>query len=92
MSSPTYKTARMELKTTDGFKQMLTKAAALSGLDLSSFVLGCAEQRARQVIEHHELLALSVEEQQQFYQLLSDPPATPQKLADLLAQEPLKGG
>lgn len=83
------KTARMELKTTTPVKEMLTKAARLSGVDLQAFVIGSAEERAREVIEHHDSIMLSVEEQKNFLDVLSQPPAATSKLKKLMALEPL---
>lgn len=89
MSTTVLKTARMELKTTDDLKQMLSKAASLSGLDVSAFVLSSAEERARAVIEHHDSLSLSVKEQERFLAVLSNPPKATAKLKKLMATERL---
>jgi uncharacterized protein (DUF1778 family) len=89
MSSAVLKTARVELKTTDGLKQMLSKAAMLSGLDLTAFVLSSAEEKARDVIEHHDSLSLSAQEQERFLSVLTNPPKAPVKLKKLMAMERL---
>jgi uncharacterized protein (DUF1778 family) len=89
MSATALKTARMELKTTDHLKLMLSKAASLSGLDLSAFVLSSAEEKARTVIEHHDMLSLSRKEQENLLAVLSNPPKAPEKLKKLMAMERL---
>ena len=43
----------MELKTTADMKDLLSRAAALDGLDLTSFVLGPAIEKARRVLSEH---------------------------------------
>ena len=55
--------ARMEFKTTADMKDLLNQAAALDGLDLTSFVLGPAIEKARQVLSQHASIALSREGQ-----------------------------
>lgn len=89
MSATVLKNARMELKTTSGLKQMLSTAATLSGLDLTAFVLSSAEEKAREVIEHHDALSLSCEEQERFLNVLSQPPKPLAKLKKLMAMERL---
>lgn len=78
------KLARMEFKTTEPLKVMLNKAASLSGVDLTAFVLGSAEEKARMVIEHHDSLALSASEQEQFLAVLTAPPKPPAALRKLM--------
>lgn len=89
MSTTVLKNARMELKTTRALKQTLTRAAALSGVDLTAFVLSSAEEKARNVIEHHDSLALSRNEQERFLDVLSQPPKPPAALKKLMGMERL---
>ncbi|MEH6581828.1 MAG: DUF1778 domain-containing protein [Halioglobus sp.] len=84
MSATVLKNARMELKTTQSLKQMLTRAAAFSGVDLTAFVLSSAEEKARNVIEHHDSLALSRDDQERFLEILSQPPKPPAALKKLM--------
>lgn len=49
----------MELKTTKDAKELLGQAAILDGMDLTSFVLGPAIERARKVLADHAIIALS---------------------------------
>ena len=46
MSTLAVKNARIELKTTKEAKELLSKAAILDGLDLSSFMLDAAIEKA----------------------------------------------
>lgn len=77
--------ARMELKTTADMKDLLSQAAALDGLDLTSFVLGPAIEKARRVLSEHASIALSQKGQAALVQLLRTPQAPTQAMKDLMA-------
>lgn len=66
----------MEFKTTSLTKNLLNQAAALDGLDLTSFVLAPAIEKARKVLQDHNELALRQEAQMNLVTLLttSTPP------------------
>lgn len=89
MSSTAFKTARMELKTTKGTKQMISRAATLSGQPLSTFVLNSAEEKAKNVIDHHNSLSLSYKEQESFFNVLCGPSKASLKLKKLMSMERL---
>ena len=89
MSSAALKNARMELKTTNNMKEMLKTAAALSGQDLTSFVLASAEEHAKTVLSDYQSLSLSREEQADFMQALTNPSEPTQALRDLISEENL---
>jgi uncharacterized protein (DUF1778 family) len=77
--------ARMEFKTTVDMKNLLSQAAALDGLDLTSFVLGPAIEKARKVLSEHASIALSRQGQAALAQALAHPlPPTP-VMKDLMA-------
>lgn len=76
---------RMEFKTTADMKDLLSQAAALDGLDLTSFVLGSAVEKARQVLSQHSSIALSRQGQAALVQLLHTPPSTTPAMTDLMA-------
>ena len=65
--------ARMELKTTPDMKDLLSQAAALDGLDLTSFVLGPAIEKARRVMSEHASISLSRQGQATLAHLLNSP-------------------
>ena len=77
--------ARMEFKTTADMKDLLSQAAALDGLDLTSFVLGPAIEKARRVLSEHASIALSRQGQAALVQLLQNPQAPTPALANLMA-------
>ena len=53
------KTARLEIKTTDIAKETIRKAALLSGLDMTSFIMSSAFERAEAVLENHRRIEVS---------------------------------
>ncbi|QCX68031.1 DUF1778 domain-containing protein [Xanthomonas campestris pv. campestris] len=63
----------MEFKTSSAMKELLSQAAALNGLDLTSFVLGSAVEQARRVINEHSTITLNQEGQAALSQLLANP-------------------
>jgi uncharacterized protein (DUF1778 family) len=77
--------SRMEFKTTADMKDLLSRAAALDGLDLTSFVLGPAVEKARKVLSEHANIALSQRGQLALVQLLSQPQVPTQAVKDLMA-------
>lgn len=74
MNTATLKQARMELKTTEEIKDMISQAATLLGLDSTSFVLGLAAEKAREVLSKHSIIKLSLDGQKRFAQLSKKPP------------------
>lgn len=77
--------ARMELKTTSEMKDMLAQAAALDGLDLTSFVLGPAIEKARRVLSEHASITLTKQGQMALVQLLQAQPQPTRAMKDLMA-------
>jgi uncharacterized protein (DUF1778 family) len=77
--------ARMEFKTTVDMKKLLNQAAALDGLDLTSFVLGPAIEKARKVLSEHASITLSRQGQAALVQLLAHPNPPAQAMKDLMA-------
>jgi len=89
MSNLAFKDARMELKTTKSQKDMLNSAAALSGQDLTSFVLASAEARAKSVLSEYQSLSLLQKEQTDFMTALAKPAKPTKALKDLMSKESL---
>lgn len=80
----TLKSARMELKTTEEAKELLSLAAALDGMDLTAFVLGPAMDRARKVLSEHANIALTREAQAKLASLLVQPAAPTDAMRELM--------
>lgn len=77
--------ARMEFKTTTDMKDLLGQAAALDGLDLTSFVLGSAIEKARRVLSEHASISLAKQGQAALVQLLQTPQRPTPAMSDLMA-------
>lgn len=87
MSTIALKDARVELKTSKSLKDMLNKAASLTGQDLTSFVLVAAEEHAKAVLNEYQFLSLSHDEQVSFMHALKRPAKPNQNLQDLMSEE-----
>ena len=78
--------ARFDARLSLTQKELLEKAAHLGGYrSLSDFVIKVAEDKANEIIEHHELLKLSVADAEVFYTALIEdqqPNAYLQKAAE----------
>ena len=77
--------ARMELKTTIAMKEILGQAAALDGLDLTSFVLGPAIEKARKVLSEHASITLAKQGQLALVQVLQAQSRPTGAMNDLMA-------
>jgi uncharacterized protein (DUF1778 family) len=84
MQAATLKLARMELKTTFDAKELLNQAAALDGMDLTSFVLGSAIERARKVVSDHALISLTQSGQSTLACLLTNAPVPTAAMDELM--------
>ena len=72
------KSERLEMRLTAEHKQLLERAAALSGQPLSSFALSLLLERAREIMHQFEMTRLSVADQSTFLALLdADDEPTP---------------
>ncbi len=85
MQTATLKPARMELKTTYDAKELLNQAAALDGMDLTSFVLGPAIEKARKVVSDHAIIALTKNGQATLAGLLAKPPRPTEAMKQLMS-------
>lgn len=64
------KDARLEAKLNASQKEILQKVAALQGLDLASFVISAALEKARSVVRESSALYLDEKEYEKFMALL----------------------
>jgi uncharacterized protein (DUF1778 family) len=64
---------RLEARLTSEQKELLQRAAQLEGTTLTDFVVRNALSIARQVIEEHNLIKLSLEDSQAFARTLLNP-------------------
>ena len=84
MNTGTLKRARMELKTTDAAKEMLSLAAAMEGMDLTAFILGPAMDKARKVLTEHASIALTRDGQVKLASLLLRPTPPTDAMRELM--------
>ncbi|WGG52024.1 DUF1778 domain-containing protein [Rugamonas sp. DEMB1] len=66
--------ARLEARVPSEQKALFQRAAALAGQTLSEFVIDSTHEAAVKLIQEHELIRLSREEQIAFATALLDPP------------------
>lgn len=66
--------ARMNFRTKARIKDAIQKAAALSGVDDSSFTMSVAYREALKVIESHERTVLAPADHEAFFSALDNPP------------------
>jgi uncharacterized protein (DUF1778 family) len=74
-SVETNRSARLEARISATQKNVLQRAAALSGRTLSEFVVASAQEAATRVIREHDSIVLSRAEQTAFVKALLAPPA-----------------
>ena len=83
-SSPVQNTApkaeRLEARVTTQQKQLLQRAADLSGRSLTDFVISVAQEAALKTIQEFGVVALSGADQQAFVRALVHPPEPNSKL------------
>ncbi|MEZ8077701.1 DUF1778 domain-containing protein [Vibrio lentus] len=85
--------ARLDLKTNQHFKAQLEEAAALSGVNLTAFILSAAAEKVREVKEFHSHTLLSSSAWERLSDILESPrkEVTPSMRA-LFSQEQLQYG
>jgi uncharacterized protein (DUF1778 family) len=71
-STPIQRDERIDLRVSADLKALLTRAAAYSGMSLSSFLVSVAAERAKNVVSEHELLTLSARDWEIFLTALDE--------------------
>ena len=75
MTTAKKKDERIDVRVTAEFKALFSRAAALSGMSMSAFVLEAARTQAIKLIDQHERVTLNDQARDQFMELLAHPPA-----------------
>ena len=78
--------ARMQFRTKARVKEAIQRAAALSGVDDSAFMVSAAYQSAMATIAAHEKTVLTSIDHEAFFAALDNPPEPSQKLKDAYAR------
>ena len=81
------KDARIEFKTSKDIKALLQGAANALGMDLSSFLVSTATQRAKNVLMEEKLLKLTQQEWKNFENELTNPTSATKELKNLMNME-----
>ncbi|MCW1966997.1 MAG: DUF1778 domain-containing protein [Anaerolineae bacterium] len=68
-------TARLEARVPQALKEIFQQAAHLEGVTLTDFVIMSVHQAAKQTIERHQSLTLTLEQSEAFLNALTNPPA-----------------
>jgi len=79
------KNARIEFKTSKDIKSLLQGAANALGMDLSSFLISTATQRAKDIMIEEKVLTLSTQEWESFEKELANPQPTTKELKSLMS-------
>ncbi len=81
------KDTRIEFKTSKDIKILLQEAAHSLGMDLSSFLISTATQRAKEIVKEDNLLILSRKEWDKFQQTIKTPKKPKEALQKLMNLE-----
>ena len=77
------KSARLEARTQPSVKDAIHRAATLSGVDVSSFVVSSAYQAAQTIIESHAVTRIDSDaDRKAFFDALDNPPQPTRRLAE----------
>jgi len=75
------KSARLEARTQPSVKDTIHRAATLTGVDVSSFVVSAAYAAAQSAIEAHEITVIESEaDRKVFFDALENPPRPTERL------------
>jgi len=69
------RTERLEARITRGQKSLFRRAAKLQGRTLSDFIVQAASEAAKRVVQEHQVITLTAQEQAVFVEALLHPPA-----------------
>lgn len=72
MLASTQANERIDLRTSPEIKELIVRAATTAGMSVSAFLLGTAQERARQILADAEMMTLSVHDWDAFAQALDE--------------------
>ena len=76
--------ARINLRTSQELKDLIERAASMTGATVSSFMLQSSADVARRVLAQQEVITLSDRDRDAFLTALDNPPEPTQALIDLM--------
>jgi uncharacterized protein (DUF1778 family) len=80
----TDKMDRIDLRVTRDQKEVLARAAVLSGLSMSSFLVAKGLNEAKKIVSKNESVVLTNRDRDLFYSLLKNPPKPNKNLVSLM--------
>ncbi|MEQ8819308.1 MAG: DUF1778 domain-containing protein [Sumerlaeia bacterium] len=86
MDTNATKTSRIEARVNPIMKERLIKAAAIQGCTLSDFVVDAVREKADHVIESHEIITLTEQDRELFFEALRNPPEANDALKEAFRQ------
>ena len=91
MKSPvTTREERIDVRVSAEFKSLFARAAEISGVNMSAFIIEAARERAMKLIEQYERVVLNNEARDALLKALANPPPPPdtlQRAADRYAMK-----
>ena len=72
---------RIDLRTSPEIKELIVRAASTAGLSVSAFLLGAAQERARQILTENESITLTSRDWRAFVKALDNTEKPRPKLA-----------
>lgn len=72
MLASTQANERIDLRTSPEIKELIVRAATTAGMSVSAFLLGTAQERARQILAEAEMMTLSPRDWDAFAQALDE--------------------
>ena len=77
---------RIDIRTTHEIKSMIARAAATKGMSVSSFLIQSAQERAKEILNESELVTLSADDWEAFFNALDHYDKPRPKLAEALRE------
>lgn len=78
---------RIDLRTSPEIKDLIVRAASTAGISVSAFLLGAAQERAKQVLAEHEMVTLTARDWNAFAKALDDAEKPRPKLAAAMQRQ-----
>jgi len=72
MSATAQAHERIDLRTTPEIKELIVRAASSAGLSVSAFLLGAAQERAKQILAEAEMITLTLRDWNAFAKALDN--------------------
>lgn len=72
MSATAQANERIDLRTSPEIKELIVRAASTAGMSVSAFLLGTAQERARQILAEAEMITLTAKDWNAFAKALDN--------------------